>query len=51
MPNTPKKTNQFYKLILHDSKLVKLTHNIDIKEDANITHLTFQIEQVLSFLD
>ena len=38
--DAPKNINQFYKLILHDSKLVKLLHNIDPKNDAHITHST-----------
>ena len=28
-----------------------LKHNIDLKDDINITHLTWQIEKVLTFSD
>ena len=45
VPDAPKKTNQFYELILHDSKSMKLSHNIDPENDANITHSTWQIEK------
>ena len=45
MPDTLKKTNQSYKLILHDSKSVMLKHNINSNDNANITHLTCQNER------
>ena len=51
MPDALNKTNQFYELILHDSKSVELKHNIDPKDDTNITHSTWQIEKVLSLSD
>ena len=49
MPKGLNKINKFYELILMDSKSVVLKHSKDQNNKLNITHLTFQIEKVLSF--
>ena len=35
-----KEANQFYELLLNDSKSIVLKHNIDPKDDTNITYST-----------